>query len=378
MADNFFRLLRMLGLLQTSTAGLTARDILDALTRESFEVDSLRTVQRDLKTLEGGSTGIQCVTTSKPHRWRYLASADLAFRPALDAQTALALRLCEQHLEEAVPVVTRRALRDRMKAAQQTLHDKRLARWLDRVRLLPRQQPLTRPHVAVEIQEVVQEALFDETQIEARYRTRKGDLRELALHPLGLVVREHVTYVVATAFDYGDPRIYPLHRFVAARRTTRPVAPRDFDLDAFLKGGELDWRIGDDEVDLVLIVEPHVAFALQETPLHPGQLVRPRDDGRIELRARLPDTKVLRAWILGYGGDIEVQAPPSMRADIAAAHRGAAARYAPSWSEERPANDDDGEGAGAHHEEAGAPKGHAVAVVCRADAGERRLDHGGQ
>lgn len=59
--------------------------------------------------------------------------------------------------------------------------------------------PTMPPIVDEEILDIVQNALLSSEQICAVYKRISSDARELTPHPLGLVVRDGVTYIVATA-----------------------------------------------------------------------------------------------------------------------------------------------------------------------------------
>ena len=50
-------------------------------------------------------------------------------------------------------------------------------------------------------------------------------------------------------------------------------------------------------------------------------------DGSLEWRARVAGTIEIRLWILSWGDEVEVLAPPELRADVAATHARAASRY---------------------------------------------------
>jgi predicted DNA-binding transcriptional regulator YafY len=70
------------------------------------------------------------------------------------------------------------------------------------------------------------------------------------------------------------------------------------------------------------------AHHLGETPLSRDQRMgAPDDDGWVLVRATVPDTSQLRWWILGMGPRIRVRRPASLRREIRAALREAAALY---------------------------------------------------
>jgi predicted DNA-binding transcriptional regulator YafY len=178
---------------------------------------------------------------------------------------------------------------------------------------------------------VIHEALLEGRQIRARYHSRKrgGEARAMELHPLGLVHRDAVAYLVATAGDYEDPRLYPLHRFSQASISEKAAkAVPGFDLDRFIDHGELGYRFGDEDIDVELLFEKEASHAIEEAPLTAAQTLTRQADGSVLVKARVPDTQVLRAWILGFGPQVEVLRPRTLRMAISSELTAAAARYA--------------------------------------------------
>lgn len=176
--------------------------------------------------------------------------------------------------------------------------------------------------------ETVQDALLADRQLEVEYR--KFDAEEsskLTLHPLGLVQRGPAIYLVATAFDYQDVRLYALHRFQAATKTGNPVKlPESFTLDAHISGGALQFGNGS-TLRLEAALSDGLAQILRETPLSEDQQIEVQD-GVINLTATVADSWQLRWWILSQGDGIEVTAPGSLREEIALSLKQAAEQYA--------------------------------------------------
>ncbi len=81
------------------------------------------------------------------------------------------------------------------------------------------------------------------------------------------------------------------------------------------------------EVEVVVRFAPAVAGRVLETTWHPSQSVVREPDGSLVWSARVSGTIEVRLWILSWGADAEVLAPPDLRADVAATHRAAARRY---------------------------------------------------
>lgn len=328
MADTFHRLLRILQLIPRAPRFIDIESIAQALASEGIEPEK-RTLQRDLIKLEAMGLGLELADPDeRPYRWRFSPTAATLFVPGLDPQAALALRLLEMHMERLVPRSTLRALQPALHAARAALDGKPVARWLERVRLVPRSQPLLPPAVDGAVLGAVHEALLEGRQLTVRYQRPSADeAREYTLHPLGLVHRDAVAYLVATAWDYQDPRMYPLHRMASAELSSdKARALPGFSLDAYVAGGDVGFKVGA-AVEVELLFEPTAGKLLQESPLSEHQQVSVRRDGRVRVAARVPDTVVFRAWLLSYGPAVEVKKPTALRKAIAAQHRVAAARY---------------------------------------------------
>jgi predicted DNA-binding transcriptional regulator YafY len=82
-----------------------------------------------------------------------------------------------------------------------------------------------------------------------------------------------------------------------------------------------------EEVEVVVRFEAAIAGLVTETTWHPTEKVERQEDGSVVWRARVPGTIEIRRWILGWGAQAEVLAPPELRDEVAAVHRAAAARY---------------------------------------------------
>ena len=150
---------------------------------------------------------------------------------------------------------------------------------------------------------------------------------ENRLHPRGQVSRGHVPYLIATAWDYEDIRLYAMHRMVGAQIADEQVRrPADFDIDAYIARGALHFG-GEQMIELRLQINDYLARVLSETPLSQEQQIA----GKV-LTATVRDTWQLRWWILSQGAGVEVLGPEELRRGIARELQQAAARYAVTTS----------------------------------------------
>lgn len=327
--DAVARLFELLKLLPSRGAGITARDICARLEASGFSV-SKRTVERDLTELSR-LFGLECNDKSQPYGWRWAQHQGLSL-PGLGLTDALSLRMVEDMLRPLVPSALLESLEARFAEARQKLaslaETNPSARWADKVRHVPPALPLLPPPILAEAQAAVQDALLRDMQVEVSYQKPMSDApTPLRLHPLGLVQRGPVAYLVATAFDYADVRLYAMHRIRAATTVDVQAKRReDFSLDAFVSAGRMQFGEGG-TLRLQALVSPELASYLAETPLSRDQRISARGAPR-KLTATVPDTWQLEWWILSHGPDIEILKPLRLRRQVAEALAAASARYA--------------------------------------------------
>ncbi len=157
--------------------------------------------------------------------------------------------------------------------------------------------------------------LFKEKQFRGRYKPRDGDMAEYEFHPLGLVFRDAVVYLVATVWDYQDPRHWALHRFLQCKLLIESRRqPEGFDLDDYVRNGSFEYTEPQGtEIKLVALFTDGAALHLRETPLSGNQDIEKDRDGWVKVTATVKDSQQLRWWLLGFGEGVEVVAPSDMR-----------------------------------------------------------------
>src|SRR5207249_9936224 len=102
--------------------------------------------------------------------------------------------------------------------------------------------------------------------------------------------------------------------------------PDDFDPYAHLAAA---WGVIDEvEVEVRLRFSSAVAPRVRESVWHHSQRLADTPDGGCELTMRVGGIKEVRAWVLGWGGDVEVLAPPALRDEVRDHALRMVARYA--------------------------------------------------
>ena len=329
MQETLIRQWHLLQMLPFAPRKAAAPVLTQKLCDLGFSVE-LRTVQRDLHKLSM-TFPIVVDEVHKPYGWSWARNAKVFDLPGIDAQVAVAFLLADAWLAHLMPAAVREGLRRHVDQAREALSasGNRLAAWPTRVAVVPQGLPTAAPIIDPLVFEEVHAAVLDGRVLTARYRRRAEQrAQSYTLHPLGLVWREQVGYLLAMANDHQDVLQLALHRFVAAESTSTAARTLDgFDLQAYVNSGAMAFRVSDQTFSLVLRLDPMAGARVVETPLAPDQTVETDADGQLVLRATVADTIALRSWLLGFGPFCEVVEPAPLRAEIAASLRAAADRY---------------------------------------------------
>ena len=299
-----------------------ASEIAAKLNAAGFDA-SVRTVQRDLKDLSGIFPIELNDKNPRDYGWRWFKGANLDI-PGMSVPEALAMRLVETHMKQLLPAAMMTGLQGVFSLAQSKLdkvekqNNNHSKDWLDKVRVVPPAQPLLPPVVKEDIEAAIYQAVLENRQIKVGYLSIGTEQpKDYVLHPLGLIMRGALIYLVASAWDYTDARLYALHRFSKVEILDTAVkAPEGFDLDQALTSGLADFANQGDPIQLELRCTEEVAAYLAETPLATDQKTEPETDGWVRLTATVNDTWQLHWWLLGQGAGVEVTAPENLRTGI--------------------------------------------------------------
>ena len=319
MTDTTLRQLKLLEYLPRQPRKVSPQDIKESLMQSGFEV-SIRTVQRDLKTL---SAILPLISDErdKPYGWSWHKDAT-GLNPAMDPIEALTFSLAEEYLEPIMPGKSFKRMKVFFERANNVLKEmdkSSIKKWRDNVRVIPQWQTLEAPYINDKAEAAIYEALLKGHQLEVKYLKRgevKADKR--TINPLGIVLQGVVHRLICTmAEDSESPRHLPIHRFKSAEWNGKnALPPKGFNLDGFIESQNIGFLISKKPLNLEAIFEPMAGFHLTETPISKNQMLKQLEDGRYMLKAKLPDTSQLRWWLLGFGSQVEVVRPVSLRQEF--------------------------------------------------------------
>ena len=309
----------------------TARELVERLRAED-QVVTKRTVERDLAALSE-TFPLACDDRAKPFGWSWQKDAKQFSLPGMSRLQAMVLKLASTHLQPLLPAHLLEPLAPYFSQADATLRDglgkRGVAEWSKRIAVVQPTQPLLPPKVARATLAVVHEALARQHQIDMRYRRGSADaIMHYRVHPLGLVYRGVVGYLVGTIGTYEDVRQFALHRIHQVRLLDEASRqPKVFDLEAYAQSGAFGF-MDNGPIKLVLRMEVHSATHLHETPLSDDQIiVADEREGWVRVRATVHDTSQLRWWILAFGEQVEIISPLSLRRSFAVELAASLAHY---------------------------------------------------
>lgn len=296
---------------------ITAGQLTGQLHAEGHDV-SKRTVERDLTSL----SAVFPLTSDervKPFGWSWQKDAPQFSLPGMSPLQAMVLDLARTHLHPLLPAHLLEPLQPYFAQAhatlRQTLGRRGVNEWTKRVTFVQPSQPLLPPKANEKVLVVVHEAVALRRQLELRYRSRSGGKTlDYRAHPLGIVYRGRLGYLVCTIADYTDPRTLALHRIESARVLDDAAStPRGFDLEAYAHSGVFGF-MDNGPIKLVMRMEIGAAEHLHETPLSTDQVITADAKlGWVHIEATVRDNSQLQWWLRGFGREVEVLAPAALR-----------------------------------------------------------------
>lgn len=296
---------------------ITVPQLKSILLGEGYTVDT-RTIQRDLNKLSS-QFPLNCDTEGRKNHWFWIEDAAIADLPGMEPVTALTFEMAESYLKPLLPQATLALLQPYFSRARSVLNehsDSKLHSWPDKVAVIERGPVLQKPTINPDLQQAIYQALLEEKAIDAHYLTKTSNAaKEYLIHPLGLVSRMGVIYLICTLWDYDDIKQFALHRFTQAEISPEPFrVNKDFNLQNYIeKQQQFSYPIQLNLIELKVLFSSERAAHLAETPLSDKQTLTPQSDGKVLLEASVTDTMDLRWWLHSFADSVEVIEPAEMR-----------------------------------------------------------------
>lgn len=318
MTDTLLRQWAMLRHIPRYPRKVDTVSLQNTLAKQGHDI-TLRTIQRDLNKL---SLALPLIgDEAKPQGWSWRADAQTLDLPALDPQAALTFKLVESYMGQLLPASTLDYLQPWFRTANGVLdqHGNGLAHWPDKIRVLPQGLPKKIPDINPEVAEVVYQAVLQERQLLITYPGKNEDVETTSriIHPLALVVRDYVVYLICIFDGYFDPRQLAMQRIFSAEvLNDAALRPQGFSIDTYITNGEFGIPLNPHPIMLEAEFMRHVAIHLREAPIAEDQVIEEVDEDNVLLRATVPDTLELRLWLKSFGDEVAVIKPDELRQEF--------------------------------------------------------------
>ena len=310
-SNSLYRQWQILSRLSTGK-WLGTRELQEQLQREGIDI-SLRTIQRDLNQI-AQRFPIESNKTV-PQGWRWRADAPIQSLPHMSSSQALTFMMVEEHLKHLLPPSLLDEMHPYFDLARRSLSSQNNVRqWINRVRIVPANQPLIPPMVDKFAQQAIYEGLLQDKQLECVYQSPNSEEKCYNLNPLALVQKGATIYLVCTRSDKSIIQTFALHRFKSAKvLDSRALHPVDFDIDDYIDSGQLGFRVNPQQavenIHLKLMMTEKGATTFAESKLSPDQQIEKLENGMLQISATVPFSSQLVWWLRSFGNIIHYIEP---------------------------------------------------------------------
>ncbi len=168
-----------------------------------------------------------------------------------------------------------------------------------------------------EILDTLTEAIADRQAVFLIYQSlRSTEPVTYDVYPYGLVHHFGRMYLIGWAVRREAIRTWRVDRMEKVERAELHFPPpEDFDLKKYMAGAFGIYH-GDQEVQVRIRFSRTVARYVQEATWHPSQKLSPQRDGSVVAEFTLGTMEEIKHWILSFGKEAEVLAPPTLRTAV--------------------------------------------------------------
>lgn len=329
--DQIVRQFQIVEIISNSSWPITVNDIYDRLGRSV----TTRTIERDLRKLENVFP-LGCTEGDRTPGWFWVKGGPETKVSTLAVKQALSFSLIQKYLTPLFPSVILNELKPFFEQAKITLdgvNKNPLLKWPNKIAVVEPTQPLLPPIINTDIHKSITEALLEDLQLIITYKPVNREVQVYHINPLGLFLRNQVSYLVASKVDTNDLRTFALHRMSIAEKTDKQaVHPDDFDFQKFITDNHIlanfTGNKSFESIQLKFVADNWVARHLSESRLSKDQKIERIDDESSTVTATVQETEQLFWWLLGFGARVEVLKPNELRNKMANSVKVLADKYA--------------------------------------------------
>jgi len=160
------------------------------------------------------------------------------------------------------------------------------------------------------------------------YDDKEGKRTTRTVDPYGFIVNAGRVYCVAYDHTRRNMRTFAVDSVSSPRALARTfVRPENFNVEDYAAASISGVLHADRTTEVRVRFEPRVAKAAVAARVVAEREVEQRDDGSAEIAYRVADVDELVRWVLGWGSQAEIIAPPEARARISGLAAEIAGKY---------------------------------------------------
>ncbi len=278
------------------------------------EVDSVRTIQRDINSL---------AIAEVPIYWSgegYEIMPNFFLPPlSLSVEEAFSLVLSASTYSNGEGSFHESAIKSAMSKITATLPRptrELLELDLDRIDIETRKTSDTGG-----LTKQLHQAIFNTKQLRINYYTySRNSVSERVIDPYALAFRRRAWYLIAFCHMRDRILMFRANRIKTLDYTGSMFTyPDNFSLEKYMGSSWQSMR--GKETKVVVKFDAEIAPLIKEVNWHPTQHIENLPDGSIVYTVTVAGIKEINLWILGYGCHAEVLSPESLREEIAAVAR---------------------------------------------------------
>lgn len=315
--DKTARTLIILDLLESSKFGLTIDVIHSELQDLGIEVNQ-RTIYRDIEAIQkAGFPLIDKSSESDPSaRWSLVRESKVNGYLSLSMRDLVELYLAKETLiSSGLPSLTNNGqffqkIEAKLSNNQRSFLDS-----------LKNDIVITMPSISeadkdTKIFDCIQSACAESHTISIKYQKHPQDpISERTIGPHGLYYSQGSMYLIAEDLKDNKVKTFSIARMKEACMTKELYSPKNKNMNGFLENSFGIYQ-GHNSEPIKLKFSPIVAPFVSERQWHPSQKANWQNDGHLLLEFDLAITPDLLNWVLGFGENVEVLSPNSLKSKI--------------------------------------------------------------
>jgi predicted DNA-binding transcriptional regulator YafY len=273
---------------------------------------SRRTIYRDLDALAAAGIPVHY----RPDRQGYQLIRSCSFpSPNLDEKEALALLILARQWKGGAGLDLLRHAREGAVKLVQTLPPDVRDRVLNQAEPIPHDPtPPPLPRDRKNVYDAILDALSRRLQVRVWYHDAfEGSRETTKLSLYRLLLARGIWCVIGRSTLHRQVRVFRIPWIERAMPTDDPYTiPPRFNLERFLG---MAWGIhrGSDRHEIWLRFSARVAPEIRESVWHRSQRLAELPDRRADLHLVIDGLDEIVGWVLGFGDQVEVLAPPALR-----------------------------------------------------------------